>query len=89
MDQNTPLKKDIVPNIHVYGANHSPWVQAVLLTLHMKNLKYSLSCFHSIFDKMITAAFAAITVVVEEHLTMSTAAAAAASTIFLHSSRDP
>ena len=34
---------------------------------------------------MITAAFAAITVVVEEHLTMSTAA----STIFLHSSRDP
>ena len=43
MDQNTPLKKDIVPNIHVYGANHSPWVQAVLLTLHMKNLKYSLS----------------------------------------------
>ena len=43
MDMNTSLKKDIVPNIHVYGANHSPWVQAVLLTLHMKNLKYSLS----------------------------------------------
>ena len=33
-----------MPNIHIYGLNHSPWVQAVLLTLHMKRLKYSLAC---------------------------------------------
>jgi glutathione S-transferase len=32
-----------MPNIHIYGVNQSPWVQAVLLTLHMKRLKYSLA----------------------------------------------
>lgn len=32
-----------MPEIHIYGANHSPWCQAVLLTLHLKGLKYTLS----------------------------------------------
>ena len=34
-----------MPNVHIYGVNHSPWVQAVLLTLHMKRIKYSLASF--------------------------------------------
>lgn len=32
-----------MPEIHIYGANHSPWCQAVLLTLHIKGLKYTLN----------------------------------------------
>ena len=31
------------PEIYLYGSIHSPWCQAVLLTLHMKKLKYSFS----------------------------------------------
>ena len=31
------------PRIHVYGTDHSPWVQAVMLTLELKNLEYSLT----------------------------------------------
>ena len=34
-----------MPEIHIYGANHSPWCQAVLITLHMKGLKYTISSF--------------------------------------------
>jgi len=30
-------------SIHLYGFNHSPWCQAVLLTLHMKGLAYSMT----------------------------------------------
>lgn len=30
-------------SIHIYGCNHSPWCQAVLLTLHMKGLNYTSS----------------------------------------------
>ena len=31
------------PDIHIYGAYHSPWCQAVLLTLHIKGMKYTLT----------------------------------------------
>jgi len=31
------------PDIYLYGSIHSPWCQAVLLTLHMKKLKYTFS----------------------------------------------
>lgn len=30
------------PAIHVYGTDHSPWVQAVMLTLELKQLEYSM-----------------------------------------------
>ena len=31
------------PAIHVYGTDHSPWVQAVMLTLELKQLEYSMT----------------------------------------------
>ena len=31
------------PHIHVYGTDHSPWVQAVMLTLELKGLEYSMT----------------------------------------------
>ena len=31
------------PTIHVYGTDHSPWVQAVMLTLELKQLEYSMT----------------------------------------------
>ena len=30
-----------MPNIQLYGNNHSPWVQAVMMGLHQKQMEYS------------------------------------------------